>query len=222
METSMPTLPRRCTSRAPTVAAQPVKVSASATIGQNTPGPSSPTPVGFWIYLMSDCIIFGALFATYAVLGGSYAGGPAPKDLFEPGFVAIETALLLFSSVTFGLAMLCAGKSDTNGTLMWLAVTALFGAGFIGMEIYEFNHLIHLGAGPDRSAFLSSFFALVGTHGLHVTGGLIWLVTLMVQIRMHGLIGENMRRLGTLSMFWHFLDLVWIGVFSFVYLVRLI
>lgn len=183
---------------------------------------SSPTPVGFWIYLMSDCVIFGALFATYAVLGGSYAGGPAPKDLFEPGFIAVETALLLFSSVTFGLAMLRAGKADTNGTLMWLAVTALFGAGFIGMEIYEFNHLIHLGAGPDRSAFLSSFFALVGTHGLHVTGGLIWLITLMVQIRMHGLIGPNMQRLGTLSMFWHFLDLVWIGVFSFVYLVRLI
>jgi len=112
---------------------------------------SSPTPVGFWIYLMSDCVIFGALFATYAVLGGNYAGGPAPKDLFEPGFIAVETALLLFSSVTFGLAMLRAGKADTNGTLMWLAVTALFGAGFIGMEIYEFNHLIHLGAGPDRS-----------------------------------------------------------------------
>ncbi|MBN9888876.1 cytochrome o ubiquinol oxidase subunit III [Salipiger abyssi] len=183
---------------------------------------ASPTPIGFWIYLMSDCIIFGALFATYAVLGGSYAGGPAPKDLFEPGFVAIETALLLISSVTFGVAMLQAEKGRRDTTLMWLAVTGLFGAGFIGMELYEFRHLVHIGAGPDRSAFLSSFFALVATHGLHVTGGIIWLVTLMAQIRMHGLIEANMRRLSTLSMFWHFLDLVWIGVFSFVYLVRLV
>ncbi|MDK3018231.1 cytochrome o ubiquinol oxidase subunit III [Pseudodonghicola flavimaris] len=183
---------------------------------------ASPTPIGFWIYLMSDCIIFGALFATYAVLGYNYAGGPGPKDLFEPGFVAVETALLLFSSITFGLGMLQADKGRLNGTLMWLVVTGLLGAGFIAMEIYEFRHLIHIGAGPDRSAFLSAFFVLVGTHGLHVTGGLIWLITLVIQLRMHGLIGANMRRLGTLSMFWHFLDLVWIGVFSFVYLVRLI
>ncbi|WP_218151357.1 cytochrome o ubiquinol oxidase subunit III [Celeribacter neptunius] len=182
----------------------------------------SPTPIGFWIYLMSDCIIFGALFATYAVLGGGFAGGPGPKDLFEPGFVAIETALLLFSSITFGLAMLQADKGKLGGTTRWLIATGLFGAGFIGMELYEFRHLIHIGAGPDRSAFLSSFFALVGTHGLHVTGGLIWLITLVVQINMHGLNGPNMRRLGTLSMFWHFLDLIWIGVFSFVYLVRLV
>ena len=182
----------------------------------------SPTPIGFWIYLMSDCIIFGTLFATYAVLGYSYAGGPSPADLFEPSFVAWETALLLFSSITFGLAMLQADKRNVNGALMWLSVTAAFGLGFIAMEIYEFNHLIHIGAGPDRSAFLSAFFALVGTHGLHVTGGLIWLVTLMAQIKMHGLTPANNQRLGTLSMFWHFLDLVWIGVFSFVYLVRLV
>lgn len=183
---------------------------------------SSPTSIGFWIYLMSDCIIFGALFATYAVLGGSFAGGPGPKDLFEPGFVAVETALLLLSSVTFGLAMLQAEKGKRDGAMMWLVVTGLFGAGFIGMELYEFRHLVHIGAGPDRSAFLSAFFALVGTHGLHVTAGIIWLVTLTVQIKMHGLIGANMRRLATLSMFWHFLDLIWIGVFSFVYLVRLV
>ena len=184
--------------------------------------PESPTNIGFWIYLMSDCIIFGALFATYAVLGGGFAGGPEPKDLFEPGFVAIETALLLVSSITFGMAMLAAEKQKLDATTGWLVVTGLLGAGFIGMEIYEFAHLIHIGAGPDRSAFLSAFFALVGTHGLHVTGGLIWLVTLILQLRLHGLNGANMRRLGTLSMFWHFLDLIWIGVFSFVYLVRLI
>ncbi|OCX66187.1 cytochrome o ubiquinol oxidase subunit III [Thioclava sp. SK-1] len=182
----------------------------------------SPTPIGFWIYLMSDCIIFGCLFAVYAVLGGNYAGGPAPKDLFEPGFVAIETALLLISSVTFGIAMLQAQKQKLDATITWLLVTGLFGLGFIGMELYEFHHLIHIGAGPDRSGFLSAFFALVGTHGLHVTGGIIWLGTLIVQLKMHGLIEANMRRLSTLSMFWHFLDLVWIGVFSFVYLVRLV
>ncbi|KAA2317481.1 cytochrome o ubiquinol oxidase subunit III [Pseudooceanicola sediminis] len=182
----------------------------------------SPTPIGFWIYLMSDCIIFGVLFATYAVLGYNYAGGPAPKDLFEADFVLIETALLLFSSITFGVAMLQAEAHRLDTALKWLVVTGLLGLGFIGMEIYEFNHLIHIGAGPDRSAFLSAFFVLVGTHGLHVTGGLIWLVTLCVQLRMHGLTTANMRRLSTLSMFWHFLDLIWIGVFSFVYLVRLI
>ncbi len=182
----------------------------------------SPTPIGFWIYLMSDCIIFGSLFATYAVLGNNFAGGPGPKDLFEPGFVAWETALLLISSVTFGLAMLRATAADLTGTIRWLIVTGLFGAGFIGMEIYEFRHLIHIGAGPDRSGFLSAFFALVGTHGLHVTFGLVWLVVLTIQLKIHGLREENMRRLSTLSMFWHFLDLVWIGVFSFVYLVRLI
>lgn len=182
----------------------------------------SPTPIGFWIYLMSDCIIFASLFAAYAVLGNNFAGGPGPKDLFEPGFVLIETALLLISSVTFGVAMLKADKHDMDGTTLWLVVTGLFGAGFIGMELYEFNHLIHIGAGPDRSAFLSAFFLLVGTHGLHVTAGLIWLCVMIAQIRMKGMIPANMQRLATLSMFWHFLDLVWIGVFSFVYLVRLI
>jgi cytochrome o ubiquinol oxidase subunit III len=182
----------------------------------------SPTPIGFWIYLMSDCIIFGALFATYAVLGGGFAGGPGPLDLFEPGFVAVETALLLISSVTFGVAMIRAEEGREGTTIAWLLITGLFGLAFIGMEIYEFRHLLHIGAGPDRSAFLSAFFLLVGTHGLHVTAGLIWLCTLVAQIRIRGLIPANMQRLATLSMFWHFLDLVWIGVFSFVYLVRLV
>lgn len=182
----------------------------------------SPTPIGFWVYLMSDCIIFGTLFATYAVLGGNYAGGPGPKDLFEPGFVAWETALLLISSVTFGIAMLQALKHKLNATIIWLLITALFGIGFLAMEVYEFHHLIHIGAGPDRSGFLSAFFLLVGTHGLHVTFGTIWLLTLVVQLKTRGLGEANMRRLSTLSMFWHFLDLIWIGVFSFVYLVRLV
>ncbi|QPM90240.1 cytochrome o ubiquinol oxidase subunit III [Pseudooceanicola algae] len=197
-------------------------VAHAATGGHDAHAHASPTPIGFWIYLMSDCIIFGCLFATFAVLGGGYAGGPGPLDLYEPGFVAVETALLLISSVTFGLAMLQAEAQKLNNTILWLAVTGLFGLAFIGMEIYEFHHLIHLGAGPDRSAFLSAFFTLVGTHGLHVTAGIIWLVTLMVQLRQKGLTGANMRRLSTLSMFWHFLDLIWIGVFSFVYLVELV
>lgn len=183
---------------------------------------SSPTSIGFWIYLMSDCIIFGCLFATYAVLGRSFAGGPAPADLFEPGFVLAETVLLLLSSITFGLAMLQMDKSNKAGVLGWLAVTGVLGLGFIVMEIYEFHHLIEIGAGPQRSGFLSAYFTLVGTHGVHVTGGLIWLVTLMIQVSQRGLVEANRRRLTTLSMFWHFLDLIWIGVFSFVYLVGIV
>jgi cytochrome o ubiquinol oxidase subunit 3 len=132
--------------------------------------------------------------------------------------VAVNTAFLLMSSITFGFAMLQKQKKNVNGTLLWLAVTGLLGAAFLAVELYEFHHLIHQGATPQRSAFLSSFFTLVGTHGLHVTFGLVWLITLMIQIKKHGLINENVRRLMCLSMFWHFLDVVWIGVFTFVYL----
>jgi len=182
------------------------------------PHPENGTSLGFWLYLMSDCLIFAALFATYGVLGRSYAAGPTGAQLFDLGLVAINTAFLLLSSITFGFAMLRKQKNDVKGTLLWLAVTGLFGLCFLALEIYEFHHLIHQGAGPQRSAFLSAFFTLVGTHGLHVTFGLIWLVVLMVQIGKHGLIHENKRRLMCLSMFWHFLDVVWIGVFTFVYL----
>ena len=184
--------------------------------------PENGTSLGFWIYLMSDCLIFASLFATYAVLGKSYAAGPAPKDLFDLELVAVNTAMLLFSSITYGFAMLEAYKKNVGRTIVWLGVTGLFGAAFIGIELYEFSHLIHEGAGPQRSAFLSAFFALVGTHGLHVTVGLIWLVTLMVQVGKHGVGPANMRRLSCLSMFWHFLDVIWIGVFSFVYLMGVI
>ncbi len=178
----------------------------------------SSTMLGFWIYLMSDCLIFAVLFATYGVLGGNYAAGPAPKDLFELELVALNTAMLLLSSLTFGFAMLSMMKADKRGTLAWLIVTAAFGLAFIGIELYEFAHLIHIGATPQRSAFLSSFFTLVGTHGLHVTFGIVWLATLWVQIQRHGLIEANRRRLMCLSLFWHFLDVIWIGVFTFVYL----
>ncbi|MCB5204541.1 cytochrome o ubiquinol oxidase subunit III [Neorhizobium sp. T786] len=184
--------------------------------------PEGSTMLGFWLYLMSDCLIFAVLFATHAVLGRNYAAGPSPADLFDLGLVAINTAMLLLSSITYGFAMLQMERNAKAETLFWLGVTGVFGLLFLGLELYEFYHLIQEGAGPTRSAFLSSFFVLVGTHGLHVTFGIIWLVTLMVQVKMHGLISENRRRLMCLSMFWHFLDVVWIGVFSVVYLMGVV
>ncbi|CCW18355.1 Cytochrome O ubiquinol oxidase subunit III [Sphingobium indicum BiD32] len=182
----------------------------------------SSTALGFWIYLMSDCLIFACLFATYAVLGSNYAAGPGPRDLFDLNLVALNTAMLLFSSITYGFAMLAMEKNRVGATQGWLAITGLFGLAFLGIELYEFAHLIHEGATPQRSGFLSAFFALVGTHGLHVTFGIIWLVTLMVQVGKKGLIAANQRRLMCLSMFWHFLDVIWIGVFTFVYLMGML
>ena len=180
------------------------------------------TTIGFWIYLMSDCLMFAVLFAVFGVLGQSYAAGPGPQALFELHLVAINTAFLLLSSLTFGFAMLSTLARRQGPAMMWLGVTLVLGLAFLAVEIYEFHHLIHLGAGPQRSAFLSSFFALVGTHGLHVAFGCVWLVTLMVQITRHGLTGANIRRMTCLSMFWHFLDVIWIGVFTFVYLLGMI
>ncbi|MYN14405.1 cytochrome o ubiquinol oxidase subunit III [Pusillimonas sp. TS35] len=180
--------------------------------------PENGTMLGFWIYLMSDCLIFACLFVVYGVQGRAYAGGPSGADLFDLNLIALNTAMLLFSSITYGFAMIKAQQNRVGGTLGWLIVTGLFGLAFLAIELYEFQHLIHLGAGPQRSAFLSSFFTLVGTHGLHVTFGVIWLVTLLFQIKRHGLIAANRRRLMCLSMFWHFLDVIWIGVFTFVYL----
>ena len=180
------------------------------------------TLIGFWLYLMSDCLVFAVLFACYAVFGRSYAAGPAPKDLFDLTTVAVNTSMLLLSSITYGFAMLAMDRGQIRSTQLWLCVTGLFGAAFVGLELNEFRHLIAEGAGPWRSAFLSSFFTLVSTHGLHVTVGIIWLATLVVQVGQRGLIPENKRRLMCLSMFWHFLDVVWIGVFSFVYLVSIL
>jgi len=176
------------------------------------------TMLGFWMYLMSDCLIFAILFAVYAVLGGNYAAGPAPKDLFDLPLVAVNTSMLLFSSITYGFAMLAMYRNKVAQTQVWLAITGLFGLCFLGVELYEFAHMIHLGATPQRSGFLSAFFILVGTHGLHVTFGIIWLITLMIQVGQKGLIQANKRRLMCLSLFWHFLDVIWIGVFTFVYL----
>ena len=180
--------------------------------------PENGTLLGFWLYLMSDCLLFAGLFAAYAVLGRNYAGGPSGAELFELPTIALNTAFLLLSSITYGFAMIASQRKNVKATLIWLGITGLFGLAFLTLEIQEFLHLIHEGAGPQRSAFLTSFFALVGTHGLHVTFGSIWLVTLMFQVGKHGLTTENKRRLMCLSMFWHFLDVIWIGVFTFVYL----
>ncbi|MYM87568.1 cytochrome o ubiquinol oxidase subunit III [Rugamonas sp. FT82W] len=180
--------------------------------------PENGTLLGFWLYLMSDCLLFAGLFAAYAVLGRSYAGGPTGAELFDLPTVALNTGFLLMSSITYGFAMIAAQRKSVKGTIVWLAITGLFGLAFLYLELDEFVHLIHEGAGPQRSAFLTSFFALVGTHGLHVTFGSIWLVTLIFQLAKHGLTPENNRRLMCLSMFWHFLDVIWIGVFTFVYL----
>ena len=179
------------------------------------------TVFGFWVYLMSDLILFGTLFIAFAVLSSHIpAGTPSPHDLFGESlsFVLTETFALLISSVTFGFAVLASYKKNVSQVLAWLAITFVFGASFIGMELYEFSHLVHEGHGPSHSAFLSAFFTLVGTHGIHVTSGLVWMITLMVQIKKDGLTLPNTRRLACLSLFWHFLDIVWICVFSVVYL----
>lgn len=176
------------------------------------------TVYGFWIYLMSDLLIFSVLFATFAVLSGATAGGPSGKSLFDLSFVLVETFVLLISSFTFGMAMLNMHAGNARKVITWLAVTFGLGAIFIALEIYEFAHLIGQGAGPSRSAYLSAFFALVGTHGLHVAAGLLWILVMMDMVRRYGLDGINRRRLACLSLFWHFLDIVWICVFTFVYL----
>ena len=185
---------------------------------EHADGHASPTLLGFWIYLMSDALIFATLFAVYGVMATAYAGGPTGGELFELPLVALNTGFLLVSSITYGMAMLDMTAGRTRGVRAWLAVTALFGLAFVGVELYEFAHLFAEGATPQRSAFLSSFFALVGTHGLHVTFGLIWIGVMLVQVGQRGLTADNRRRLTCLGMFWHLLDVVWIGVFTFVYL----
>jgi cytochrome o ubiquinol oxidase subunit 3 len=176
------------------------------------------TLIGFWMYLMSDALIFATIFATFAVVSTGYAGGPTPREIFDLPLVAINTALLLFSSITYGLAMLAMERGRQAAVQLWLAVTGLLGIAFVGVELYEFSHLIAEGATPQRSAFLSGFFTLVATHGLHVTVGIVWIAVMIVQVAQRGLIPDNRGRLMCLSMFWHFLDIIWIGVFTFVYL----
>ena len=184
---------------------------------------ASNTVLGFWVYLMTDCIIFASLFAVFAVMGNQFAAGPPGKDVFELPGVMLETAILLVSSITFGFGMLAAYKGKKPALLAWLGVTFLLGAAFIVLEIHEFHLLIQQGYGPGTSAFLSAFFTLVGTHGLHVTDGLIWMVVLAVQVLGNKKVTQrDLTRLACLSLFWHFLDIVWICVFTFVYLTSVV
>ncbi len=179
---------------------------------------SGTTLFGFWLYLMTDCVLFASVFATYAVVFMNTAGGPSGHDIFELDYVLIETFALLFSSITYGFAMISAHQQKQTATLLWLVVTFALGAVFIGMEVNEFHHLIEEGFGPQRSAFLSGFFTLVGMHGMHVTAGLIWMAVLMLEVLKKGLSQRTVTRIGCLSLFWHFLDVVWICVFTVVYL----
>lgn len=185
---------------------------------QDATHPGDGTQLGFWIYLMSDALIFATLFATFGVLSSSFAGGPTPRELFDLGLVAVNTAILLFSALTCGLAMIALQAGRLGAVRLWLIVTALLGIAFVGIELHEFRDLIAEGATAQRSGYLSAFFTLVGTHGLHVTFGVIWIAVMLVQLGQRGLHPDNRRRLLCLSMFWHFLDVIWIGVFTFVYL----
>jgi cytochrome o ubiquinol oxidase subunit III len=194
-----------------------------AAAGGNGDEPATPDvyeqrAFGFWLYLMSDAIIFSLLFATYAVMARNNAGGPTANTLFSLPNAFAETMLLLFSSITFGLATLAMKSGEKERMLSWLLVTFLLGLGFVGLEIREFHGMVRAGAGPDRSGFLSAFFTLVGTHGLHVTFGLIWILIMTSQVIIKGLTVPVTSRFLRLGLFWHFLDIIWIGIFSIVYL----
>ena len=177
------------------------------------------TGFGFYLYLLSDCLLFATLFAAFAVLHRSVADGPDGHQLFGLRNAFIETACLLTSSLTCGLAMLASDRRDAGSTQGYLAITFVLGAVFLALELTEFSRMLSDGAGPSRSAFLSAFFTLVSTHGLHVTAGLAWLVILFLQLRQKGFTEGMVRRLFCFSLFWHVIDVVWIGVFSFVYLI---
>src|SRR6266702_4743001 len=176
------------------------------------------TVLGFWIYLMSDCLLFAALFAGYSVLGREFAGGPTGKELFDLSYVLVETLCLLASSFTYGMVMVALKAGNRGQVIGFLLLTFMLGLCFVGMEVKEFARMIGEGAGPGRSAFLSAFFTLVGTHGLHVTSGLIWMAVMLVQASLRRFDNVLPVRLTCLSLFWHFLDIIWIGVFTIVYL----
>jgi cytochrome o ubiquinol oxidase subunit III len=173
---------------------------------------------GFWIFLLSDIVMFAALFASYAVLVHATAGGPTGAQLFNQTTVAIETVCLLVSSYTCGLMSLAINSRNRLGTYLGALITFALGAAFLTLELREFADMIAHGATPQRSAFLSAFFTLVGCHGLHVTLGLVWLVVMMVQVAVMGFVASVQHRLLCFSLFWHALDIVWVGVFTVVYL----
>jgi cytochrome o ubiquinol oxidase subunit 3 len=190
--------------------------------GRGEGGPPSKRVIvgyGFWIFLLSDIVMFSAFFAAHAVLQTATAGGPSGRDLFDPFSVAIETACLLASSFTCGMSAVATGARSQLWTQVFLAATGLLGAAFIALEAKDFAWMIAQGAGPQRSAFLSSFFALVGCHGLHVTAGLLWLGTMMAQVYVKGFRPNILRRLLCFNLFWHVLDIIWIALFTMVYLI---
>ena len=196
-------------------------VSAEAVRGRGSGGPAPTRTVvayGFWIFLLSDFVLFSGLFAAYAVLSSNTAGGPTGAELFNLRNIFIETMCLLFSSYTAGLGALSAERRQRDRFLVFAALTFALGAAFLTIEAREFAGMVAKGAGPSRSAFLSAFFALVGTHGVHVTGGLLWLLYMAAQVIGKGLRPHVLRRLLCFSLFWHALDIVWVGVFTLVYL----
>ena len=186
--------------------------------GPGAAGKYEERAFGFWLYLMSDGIIFALLFATYVVMLGNTAGGPTGKELFSLERAAAETALLLLSSATFGFAAVATAMGERSRVLLWLAVTVLLAAGFLFLEFGEFTGMVAQGAGPDRSGFLSAFFTLVGTHGLHVSIGTLCILVMIGQVLIKGLTAPVVSRLARLGLFWHFLDIVWVAIFSVVYL----
>jgi cytochrome o ubiquinol oxidase subunit 3 len=180
--------------------------------------PYNTTVFGFWMYLMTDFMMFATFFATYAVLRNGTAGGPASHELFNLPFTLIQTLVLLVSAFTSGLAKIAVHRKDREWTMAWFGLTFLCGAIFMGMELHEMNNLVDAGNGWDRSAFLSAFFTLVGTHWLHVIVGLLWIIVLILPVKRHGVTPVSVRRLTCLSMFWQFINVVWIFIFSIVYL----
>lgn len=174
--------------------------------------------IGFWLYIMTDCVLFASLFAVYAILHVNTFGGPGPKELFHPGSVLAETLLLLASSYACGLSVLRARNGERFKAIFWLVLTFALGVGFLALELTEFGDLIATGNSFSRSGFLSAFFTLVGTHGAHITIGLIWIAVMVTQLFQKGLTPHTARRLTLFSLFWHFLDVVWIFIFSTVYL----
>src|ERR1700752_2942383 len=199
----------------------PAGVPTELARGRGGGGPASTRTVvayGLWIFLLSDFVLFSGLFAAYAVLSGNTAGGPTGAELFNLPNVFIETMCLLFSSYTCGLGALSAERRQPGRFLVFAALTFVLGAAFLAIEASEFAGMVEKGAGPGRSGFLSAFFTLVGTHGVHVTSGLIWLIYLVAQVIVKGLRAAVLRRLLCWSLFWHALDIVWVGVFTLVYL----
>jgi cytochrome o ubiquinol oxidase subunit 3 len=179
---------------------------------------SNKTVFGFWVYLMTDCVLFATLFATFAVLHNNTNGGPSGRELFSMPYVLAETLILLTSSFTCGLAMLATHRRDKKQVLIWFGITFALGAAFLGFELSEFTKLVHEGNSWQRSGFLSAFFTLVGTHGLHITSGLIWMAVLLYKVVRNGFVPGIVKRLTLLSLFWHLLDIVWIFIFTIVYL----